>query len=225
VVRAAAHVNRSADHFTSAFIADSKFIFRPSSNLGGDFANYFSYPYFEIPAGVSVDKFSAYGCSAYTPIRGGGTLRRYYAFYDAGTNIAGRNYSAYFANNVGIGLENPTAKLEVSGNIVASGTLSPYSDVRLKTNIVEAGDALSLITRMNPVRYDKKHTLGDTPYEVTEIGFLAHEIKEIAPCLVKEHGDDKLQSLNYNGIVALLVKSVQEQQQSIQQLQQQINHR
>src|SRR6218665_500678 len=120
VVRAAAHVNRSADNLTSAFIADSTFKFRPSSNLVGDFANYFSYPYFEIPAGVSVDKFSAYGCSAYTPIRGGGALRRYYAFYDAGTNIAGMNYSAYFANNVGIGLENPTAKLQVSGNIMAS---------------------------------------------------------------------------------------------------------
>jgi hypothetical protein len=43
------------------------------------------------------------------------------------------------------------------------------------------------------------------------MGFLAHEVQEIFPFLVEGEKDGKqIQSLNYNGFIALLVKEVKD---------------
>jgi len=43
------------------------------------------------------------------------------------------------------------------------------------------------------------------------MGFLAHELQEVFPFLVTGEKDgDKIQSINYNGLLAVLVKEIQE---------------
>jgi hypothetical protein len=44
-----------------------------------------------------------------------------------------------------------------------------------------------------------------------DMGFLAHEVQEIFPFLVSGEKDGPyMQSMNYNGFIALLVKEIQE---------------
>ena len=57
---------------------------------------------------------------------------------------------------------------------------------------------------MKPIEYD---LLGGKH----DMGFLAHEVQEIFPFLVTGEKDgEKTQSLNYNGLIAVLVKEIQE---------------
>ena len=60
------------------------------------------------------------------------------------------------------------------------------------------------IDLLNPVEYDLSGGRHD-------MGFIAHEVQDIFPFLVSGKKDEKeMQSLNYNGFIALLVKEVQE---------------
>ena len=53
---------------------------------------------------------------------GTGTLATAYGVYISTMNRATNNYSAYFADNVGIGTDTPTFKLDVSGTLRVTGT-------------------------------------------------------------------------------------------------------
>ena len=48
-------------------------------------------------------------------------------------------------NSVGIGTTSPSEKLEVSGNILASGDITAYSDARLKENVETLSNALESV--------------------------------------------------------------------------------
>jgi hypothetical protein len=91
--------------------------------------------------------------------------------------------------------------LIVDGTIY--GTLEIPSDYRIKDNI-ESLDLLS-IDNLKPIKYFNKKT------EQTEIGFLAHEVQEIFPYLVTGEKDGKnTQTLNYIGLIGILVKEIQD---------------
>ena len=95
-----------------------------------------------------------------------------------------------------------------AGNTAASvraGTFNAVSDYRIKYNVnsLLSNDTIT-VDNLLPIEYDLvggKH----------DMGFLAHEVQEIFPFLVtgEKDGDD-IQSLNYNGFIALLVKEIQE---------------
>jgi hypothetical protein len=103
---------------------------------------------------------------------------------------------------------NPSPPTRTNGNISASGQISGQSfnatsDHRMKNNTQPL-----LITRtvdkLNPVEYDMSGGNHD-------MGFLAHEVQEIFPFLVSGEKDGPyMQSMNYNGFIALLVKEIQE---------------
>ena len=79
------------------------------------------------------------------------------------------------------------------------------SDYRKKDNIVSLYDTSYNIDNLNPITY----TLKDSG--IQDMGFLAHEVQEDFPFLVTGDKDGvETQSLNYNGLIALLVKEVQE---------------
>jgi hypothetical protein len=97
----------------------------------------------------------------------------------------------------------PAYTLDVSG--IIRGTLSVPSDYRIKTDIVPLTNQQTL-DDLRPYQYYNQHT------KKTEFGFLAHELQEIFPGLVQGEKDDPhgLQSVNYVGLIALLVKEIQE---------------
>ena len=104
--------------------------------------------------------------------------------------------------NVGIGTTTPDSTLQVNGTCKAT-TFVSGSDYRLKTNI-EPLLSSRTIDDLKPMEYDLSGNTHD-------MGFIAHEVQEVFPFLVQGTKDgENMQSLNYTGFIALLVKEVQE---------------
>jgi hypothetical protein len=83
-----------------------------------------------------------------------------------------------------------------------SGTFNATSDYRAKTNVKPLLSSRT-IDDLRPVEYDM--TSG------YQMGFIAHEVQEVFPFLVTGEKDgESMQSLNYNGFIAVLVKEIQD---------------
>jgi hypothetical protein len=86
---------------------------------------------------------------------------------------------------------------------VNAPSFNATSDYRMKKNIQPISKHRS-IDLLKPVEYDLSGCSHD-------MGFLAHEVQQIFPFLVSGEKDgERMQSLNYNGFIALLVKEVQD---------------
>ncbi len=125
------------------------------------------------------------------------------------------NVIYYNTANVGIGTATPAAALDVVGDIQYTGVITDISDKRLKTNVNPlANGSLEKILKLRPVSFNMKSDL-----TALEFGFIAQEVEEVFPDLVKTANDnDKTKSLNYVGMIAPLVKSVQELSVMVQEL-------
>gem|GEM_PF-2416867 len=87
------------------------------------------------------------------------------------------------------------------------------SDASLKKNVTPMNSALQNILALNPVEFNwNKEGDGVAKHQ----GFIAQEVKEIFPELVS--GEDGNMSLNYTGLVPILVKAMQEQQARLDRL-------
>lgn len=117
--------------------------------------------------------------------------------------------------NVGIGTTNPTQKLHVLGNILASGTITP-SDIRIKKDITDNTYGLKEIMGLRTIGYKYKD---ENLSKDHKIGFVAQEIKATMPELVST-ADDKIKTLgvNYAEMTVVLAKAMQEQQKQIEEL-------
>ncbi|WP_164847857.1 tail fiber domain-containing protein [Sandaracinomonas limnophila] len=137
--------------------------------------------------------------------------------------LASTNYiTGLSTGNIGIGTTTPGYKLDVSGDINASGSVRAAgtaltSDLRLKSNIVNLNSGLTKIMQLRPVNYDKKMSLDAASNSINENGFIAQELQKVMPELVSEGKDkDKLLSVNYTAIIPVLTKAIQEQQIQIE---------
>jgi hypothetical protein len=95
----------------------------------------------------------------------------------------------------------------VTGNILASGTITASSDKRLKKNIEPVTDSLRKIASLNGVTYDwiepEKHSQG------RQIGVIAQDVeKTFLEAVV--HNKDGYLSVSYNGLIAPLIEAVKE---------------
>jgi len=120
------------------------------------------------------------------------------------------------ANRVGVGILAPNAKLDVYGSINSNG-FPVTSDSTLKTNIqVVNNGAITKIKALRPVTYEWINKV-DTFMYGTQYGFTAQQVETVAPELVKTTSNN-VKHLNYNGVISLLTKAVQEQQTLIDSL-------
>ncbi len=112
----------------------------------------------------------------------------------------------------GINEPAPAYTLHVNGDIAYTGMTVDISDARRKENIEPLPSALSQIMAMTPVSF----TMKDDPVKEKEYGFIAQDIEKIYPALVKTANDEEqTKSMNYIGLIAPLVKALQEQQDII----------
>ena len=129
-----------------------------------------------------------------------------------------------------------------SGNVFATTYTS--SDEKLKTNIKEMDNsALQKVLLLKPKTYDyltEKYSSMNLPSE-TQMGFIAQDVEKIFPALVKtavqpeefDHTKGKeniklhdavtFKALNYTGLIPVLTKAIQEQQETIDKQQKMIN--
>ena len=120
----------------------------------------------------------------------------------------------YRNSNVGIGNFSSTAlteKLEVDGNISATGTIQSTSDITLKENLEIIENPIEKIKELNGYTYNM---IGK---EDRHAGLVAQEVEKVLPEVVRETMNGT-KSLAYGNIVALLVETVKEQQKQIDEL-------
>lgn len=100
-----------------------------------------------------------------------------------------------------------------AGLLSESTTACAGSSARFKEDIASlSGGAPSLIDRLRPVAFRYRD---DYRPDESRIGFIAEEVAELDPRLVGLNGDGEIHGLHTDGIVALLVATVQDQRDTI----------
>jgi len=74
---------------------------------------------------------------------------------------------------------------------------------------------LCKVLQLNGVEFDWKDN------QQSSVGVIAQELEEVFPELVRT-GENK--SVNYNGLIGVLIEAVKEQQKQIEELKKQINN-
>jgi hypothetical protein len=101
--------------------------------------------------------------------------------------------------------------LTVSGITYAAVTQNS-SDYRIKEKVVDLSDQYT-VDPLRPVFYYH------TTLEKDQIGFLAHELQEHFPFLVEGEKDgENLQSINYMGLIGVLVREIQDLKKRVKDL-------
>ena len=132
----------------------------------------------------------------------------------------------YTQSRVGVGITTPQFQLDVvgttqiigqvnvTGNINVSGIVTAtdfdsLSDANLKTNVVVIDNPLDKVTQLRGVNFDWKEN------NRASMGVIAQEVEEILPQLVHGH---ETKTVNYNGLIGLLIECVKKQQEEIEEL-------
>lgn len=115
------------------------------------------------------------------------------------------------------------ARLDVSGNIMATGTITPGSDIKLKENIRPLeDDILDKVLQLKPTRFTLKNDID----KKEQIGFIAQEVEEVFPEFVVSLTDkdkEETKYLDYMKLTSILCKAIQEQQKKIEELEAKIS--
>jgi len=138
-------------------------------------------------------------------------------------NVSGTTYLATNSNyisRVGIGRTNDAYTfytLDVSGNgrfteDLTALTCRTSSDYRMKKDI-RTLDKEFTIDNLNPVIYKLINN------DKIQTGFIAHEVQEYYPFLVDgEKNGEMMQSINYSGLIPILVKEIRDLKKEISNL-------
>lgn len=107
--------------------------------------------------------------------------------------------------NANGGIVTPSGSFQVvSSNSIDVYLLNTISDHRVKENVQELDDSYT-VDNLVPVTYKNKQT------QKQDIGLIAHEVQKVYPILINgEKNGEKLQSINYNGFIPILIKEIQE---------------
>ena len=117
-------------------------------------------------------------------------------------------------NNVYIGQEVSGSTVEIGYDLTVNHDITTTSDKRLKENISNINNPVEKVKKLRGVNFSWK---ADAEHK-NNIGFIAQEVQEVVPELVKSK-DDGFLTVNYQQMVALLAESMKEQQQVIETLQ------
>lgn len=136
---------------------------------------------------------------------GGGTGESYWT--QSGVGIV-------TTSNVGVNTDNPTSALTIYGDVSVSGiiTAADYnsaSDIRLKENVNVIDNPLDKIVKLEGVNFQWKES------GKKSLGVIAQEVEKVLPELVS---GEETKTVNYNGIIGLLIECVKEQQKEIEEL-------
>ncbi len=106
--------------------------------------------------------------------------------------------------NVGIGTLSPGEKLDVNGNIRATGTITP-SDERLKTDIKPISNVLDKLLQLNGVSFVWKND--ETKKQ--NIGLIAQDVEKEFPEVVST-SEDGYKGIDYSKLTPILIEAVKE---------------
>lgn len=97
-----------------------------------------------------------------------------------------------------------------NGDVLVNGSVVHTSDQRLKKDITELDYGLNEVLRLRPVSYYWKNK---EPQQNRSLGLIAQEVQPLLRELVYEDtSSQKTLSLDYSGLIPVLIKAIQEQQ-------------
>lgn len=170
---------------------------------------------------------------------GNGTTGSDMVFFTNAFTAANERMRISASGNVGIGTTGaPAEKLTVAGILspsadnsytigsstnrwsfvyAANGTIQT-SDIRFKTNIQPLEYGTETIMQLKPVRYNWKND----PLKMRKIGLIAQEVKPLVPEVVTGDETKEHLGMNYSEIVTVLINTIKNQNQKLQQLKEQL---
>ena len=221
------NVNASGINITGIVTATS--FFGNGANLTGVSASKWSTTSAGIntlsSVGIGTTNPTAVVTSANTAVLAVGIVTAY-KFYGDGSGLTGAGSTVF--NDLTTNQEFfPLFTSTIAGTITASGistsklTYNPStgqltavnfnstSDINLKENIHTVENALETVNALRGVSFDWKET-GEGSY-----GVIAQELQEVLPDLVK---NAEVKSVNYNGIIGVLIEAVKELKKEVEEL-------
>jgi len=162
-------------------------------------------------AGISVSKLSA---STISGIALGSNLATLtFGTYLTGTSYNGSTAVTIATNATSANTASTIVARDASGDFTA-GTITATdfnstSDINLKENIKTVENSLNTLTQLRGVSFDWKET-GRSSY-----GVIAQELEEILPDLVT---NGEVKSVNYNGLIGVLIEAVKELKAEVEEL-------
>ena len=142
----------------------------------------------------------------------------------SGEGLIAKNFALWrYGPNSGDGMEvfridfnDPANTLVYQRNIIATGNVTAYSDIRLKENIETIDNPLEKIQKMRGVYY----TLKEDSNAERKIGVIAQEMEEVLPEVVHTGTtEDNWKSVAYGNIVAVLIEGMKAQESTIRSIQ------
>ena len=120
-------------------------------------------------------------------------------------------YSVSFVSATGAGSSVYTDASQLNYNpstgLLVAQDFNSLSDIRYKENVETIDGAVDKVKQLRGVEFDWKKTPGSS------VGVIAQEVQEVYPQLVTE-SEEKI-TVNYNGLVGLLIQAVKEQADEI----------
>ena len=99
--------------------------------------------------------------------------------------------------------------MDVDGDVRA-WSFTATSDYRIKENVQPI---TRTIDNLRPLSYFNRLTCKE------DMGFIAHELQELFPFLVNGEKDgENYQSVNYTGLIGLLVKEIQDLKKEVKEI-------
>jgi hypothetical protein len=148
-----------------------------------------------------------------------------HVFYAGASSSASNELMRIKGNgNVGIGTSNPTERLHVIGNILASGTITP-SDVRYKKGIQPITNSLEKLQQLNGVTYHFNQTaFPEWQFDDRrQYGLIAQEVEKVFPEMVKVIDEKGYKGVDYVKLIPVLLEAIKELKKENSQQQQQID--
>jgi hypothetical protein len=129
--------------------------------------------------------------------------------FDVTSNIEVGDANLYVdttTGRVGIGTTNPGYKLDVNGDIYATGNITAYSDKRAKSDIQKIENALDKIDQLNGYTF----TMNDKRYT----GVIAQEVLPVLPEAVTG-SEETNYAVAYGNMMGLIIEAIKELKEKI----------
>jgi len=120
----------------------------------------------------------------------------------------------YTNGSVGIGTSVANCELDIIGNVCVTGVVTAtdfnsLSDLKLKENVEIISSPIDSIMKIEGVNFNWKET------GKLSMGVIAQQLEETLPQLVS---GEEIKTVNYNGLIGLLIEVVKDQQKQIDEL-------
>ncbi len=183
--------------------------------------------------------FGKYSATRYQHVWSMGTA---YKTNSSGTSYGNMYGLTYTHTNIGTGTnqaisglshqlqhrQNGVLNCAFGAGIWTSGNVTAYSDIAVKTNLVKIPNALEKVCSINGYTYERTDYVKDledpeAPDVLRQAGVVAQEVEKVLPEVVS--GKEGNKAVAYGNIVALLIESIKELKDEVDELKKQLKEK